>query len=94
MSKKWSKFEIEKAITLNQKGLKFIEIAEEFNFTRTVKAIKVKLNKLGYYENSDNPYVDLSCLECGNSFSSLKKEKRKFCSKNCSASYKDRKSVV
>lgn len=85
MKKIWTKEELTTAVNLHQSGLCFEDIAKQLN--RTNKAVKVCLSKMGLKQNKKNFREDIICLNCGHSFTSLKVEHRKFCSKSCSVTY-------
>lgn len=53
---------------------------------KSPKAIRVLLNKLGY-KYTQNADVTNTCLTCNEEFVSRKGDKRKFCSKSCSATF-------
>jgi len=81
--KRWSDYDVKKIITLCENGMTYNEISK--NIDRTPKAIKEKLNKLGYKQNKDAYYIEKSCLNCGELFTSLISENRKYCSNSCAA---------
>lgn len=81
--KRWSDNDVKKVITLCENGMTYNEISK--NIDRTPKAIKEKLNKLGYKQNEDAYYIEKPCLNCGELFTSLKSENRKYCSNSCAA---------
>lgn len=81
--KRWSNDDVKKVIMLCENGMTYIEISK--NIDRTSKAIKEKLNKLGYKQNEDAYYIEKPCLNCGELFTSLKSENRKYCSNSCAA---------
>lgn len=80
---RWSENEISEAIKLCGDGKNYREIAEIIG--RTTRSIRVKLNRLGVRLNEDVNYETVLCGCCGNEFKSLKNDKRKFCSRSCSA---------
>ena len=80
--KKWSISEINEAINFNENGFKYEEIAEKLN--RTIKSVKLKLNRLGYFTKESAYYENVICECCGENFKSLKTDKRKYCSQSCS----------
>lgn len=86
---KWTKKDIEIAISLHTEGKRFQEIAEELN--RNFRCVQIKLNKLGYHQNYIEIKETKACLNCGKIFSSLIKKKRKFCSQSCGAEYNNKK---
>jgi hypothetical protein len=86
--KKWSDNEIKNGIILNQKGLTYQEISNVLN--RTKQSVRIKLNKLGYFNNDIIYYENIICKQCGEIFNSLKKENRIFCSHKCSATYNNK----
>lgn len=79
----WNNDEIQLAINLCKNGKKYDEIADVVG--RTKKAVRVKLNRLGFKLNDDVDYETVVCNNCGQEFRSLKNNKRKFCSSSCSA---------
>lgn len=84
--KKWSTEELETAITLLKKGKKFSEIASKLN--RTTKAIRVYLNRLGYYFKDYLPINEIiitKCSNCEKEFESKLNDNRIYCSQRCSA---------
>lgn len=86
---KWSETELKEAISLCKKGFNYNEIAIK-NGYRTTKAIKVKLNKHGYYTNNNQSIDDIICKNCGIKFTSYKTENRKFCSSSCSVTFNNK----
>lgn len=81
--KKWSETELNLAIELCNNGYNYDEIAEKIN--RTKKSVKIKLNKLNFYIKHNINYVEIICENCEKVFKANKNDKRKFCSKSCSA---------
>ena len=86
---KWSNNDINNAIKLNKLGYRFSEIGVILN--RTTKAVKTKLNKLGFTENLVNYYEIIKCKNCNNKFKTLKSNKGIFCSQKCSAIFNNKK---
>jgi hypothetical protein len=86
---KWNQDDIDKAIDLNQAGVRFEEIGLILN--RDVRSVQVRLNKLGYYQNKSKTTETLICTECGNEFIGKIKDKRKFCSQSCGAKHNNKK---
>lgn len=92
---KWEKEELNRAIDLLKSGNSFDIIARQLS--RTTKAVKVKLNKLGFKSSEfivDNFNEAKTCLNCENTFESLISEGRKFCCSSCSATYNNKKRGV
>ena len=81
--KKWEKDEIISVEKLVNDGLSYDEIAKILN--RTVKSVKLKLNKLGFYCKSKDYKINKKCECCNKDFISLISENRKYCSSSCSA---------
>ncbi len=88
MYKKWNDIDIHSAIELNQKGKRFDEIGLILN--RTKRSVKEKLCKLDLRENKIITTEKTYCYNCGNEIIDFKKNKRKFCSRNCSAIYNNK----
>lgn len=88
MKNKWTKTEIDTAITLHSNKLSFEKIGEKLN--RTPKAVKIKLGRFGLKQNKRNFYKETICLNCNKNFQSLIKINRKFCSSSCSATYNNK----
>ncbi len=88
MMKRWSNLEINKSIDLINKGIGYQEIADILE--RTQKSVKIKLNKLGVYQNKEVYYEKIGCKCCGIEFNSLISEKRVFCSNSCSATFNNK----
>jgi hypothetical protein len=86
---KWSKEDIEKAVFLNKSGMRLEGIAKELN--RSFRSVQVKLNKLGYKQNTSNIREKIVCLNCGGEFIGMINDSRKFCCRSCSAKYNNRK---
>lgn len=87
--RKWDINEINEAIDFNKNGYSYKDIA--FQLNRTTKSVKIKLNKLGYFNNDRTYFETVSCLNCQQDFKSRKIEKRIFCSHTCSAVYNNKK---
>lgn len=85
--KKWTNEEIQLAIFSHNNSLTFSEIANRLN--RTYQSVRIKLSNLGYYENN-NRYEEIKCKNCGKTFISRKKEKRRYCSQSCAATINNR----
>lgn len=88
MYKKWNHTDIQSAIELNQNGKRFNEIGLILN--RTKRSIKEKLCKLDLRENKIIATEKTYCHNCRNEIIDFKKNKRKFCSRNCSAIYNNK----
>jgi hypothetical protein len=82
---RWDLEETEKVINLLKNGNDFETIAKLLN--RSKKAIKEKLNKLGYKQSDyvvKKCHEDKKCECCGITFNSLISDNRKYCSQSCS----------
>jgi len=86
---KWTKEDIESAITLNQSGQRIEDIAKILN--REFRSVQIKLQKLGLKQNKLEFTESVICLQCGNEFIGRKRNKRKFCSQSCGAEFNNRK---
>ena len=86
---KWTKDDIETAILLIESGKRIEEIAKTLN--REFRTVQIKLQKLGYKQNKRQTTENVTCLNCGKSFTSLIRRKRKFCSQSCGAEYNNKK---
>ncbi len=87
MKQTWTDELEKKIIELLKTGLNYFEIGIKIN--KTSGAVRLRLNKLGYkssnIENCVNKkHENVLCKKCGKEFSSLKNDKRKFCSRSCS----------
>lgn len=87
MKKFWTEGELRQLTDLHTLGLSFSEVADKLS--RTSKAVKIKLHKLGFNSNKLEYRENIICLNCGVDFPALKTEQRKFCSKSCAATYND-----
>jgi len=83
--KRWSEIETKKVIELCNNSKNYQEIAEIVG--RTKKAVRLRLNRLGVWQNNDVKYETVVCGCCGNEFKFLKSDGRKFCSSSCSATF-------
>jgi hypothetical protein len=86
---KWNQDDVNKAISLHQAGMQFNEIALLMN--RSVRSVQVRLNKLGCGQNRHKTTETIICVECGKEFIGLIKDKRKFCSQSCNATFNNKK---
>lgn len=82
-NKKWKLEEIEFLINNNRK-LSLLEFSEKLN--RTERAIKLKINRLGFSVSLENKSTS-NCLNCEKEIKDYTKNDRKFCCHSCSASY-------
>lgn len=86
---KWTKEDVNVAISLNKSGKRIEEIANVLN--RDFRSVQIKLQKLGLKQHKRQVTENVKCLCCGNMFVALIKNKRKFCSQSCSAEFNNRK---
>jgi len=86
---KWTKEDVEIAISLNKSGLRIEDIAKKLN--REFRSVQTKLQKLGFKQNKLQITEAIKCLNCNSEFTAHKKDKRKFCSQSCSGEYNNRK---
>jgi hypothetical protein len=82
---KWTNDELNLAITMIDTGNSYIYVANKLD--RSLKSVKNKLNKNGVYVKKTDPYCEYVCQTCNKTFNGKIKEKRKFCSNSCSASF-------
>jgi len=87
--KQWKRQEIKYTLELLEEGKQYNEIATIL--MRTPKSVRLKLNKLGFYQKKLEYSEDIICENCGIGFTAFISEKRKFCSKSCSASIGNKK---
>lgn len=72
----------EQLINLIDSGMTVLEISIELN----VSYITIRRRLLKYnlkIKSREHKHIKIECLECGENFESLKKDNRKFCSKQC-----------
>ncbi len=89
---KWTNDQIEKVKCLLKEGNTFKSISSSLDISVTPKAVQVKMHKLGIYysDYKESNVEDITCFECQTGFSAKKWEKRKFCSRKCSAGFNSR----
>lgn len=73
-------------------GMTYLEISEKIG--RTIKSVRIKLNGMGIFqskrakkERESLVYEKIICLNCGKTFEAYKRNKQKFCSQSCNASF-------
>ncbi len=86
--KKWTDNERQKSIDLLNQGCTYNQISNELK--KTVKSVRVKMNRLGYYTQKNDSRIEKKCAQCEINYYSLPSEKRKFCSQSCSAIYNNK----
>lgn len=86
---KWKKEDSEIAVSLINSGKRIEEIAKQLN--RDFRSVQIKLQKLGFKQNKRQTTESVTCLNCGETFTSLIKKKRKFCSQSCGAEYNNKR---
>lgn len=69
------------------------EIAEELSVSKSTIKRFMKSNNLKSKSHL-NKKEDIICINCNNTFTSLKSEKRKFCTHSCSATYVNKNRVL
>lgn len=86
---RWTEKDFEECLSLFKNGLNCKDVAEKLN--RDVKSIQNKIHREGLQINDilicKQEYI---CSTCKNLFIDYKLSDRKFCSKNCSASYNNK----
>jgi len=85
MNKKWTEEEEKKVIELISQKFNHIEIAESLD--RSVRSISNKCEKMRLKVKPKDYREKKECLYCASSFTALIKEKRKFCTSSCAASF-------
>ena len=78
---KWNIQDIELAIELIKNGLNYSDISQQLN--RSIKSVKLKLNKLGYKTSEFKIKEPIKHCECCNAI--IKNAGIKYCSNSCSA---------
>jgi hypothetical protein len=78
---KWNIQDIELAIELIKNGLNYSDIAKQLN--RSIKSVKLKLNKLGYKTSEFKIEEPIKYCECCNSI--IENAGIKYCSSSCAA---------
>lgn len=78
---KWNIQDAELAIELIKNGLNYSDIAQQLN--RSIKSVKLKLNKLGYKTSEFKIEKELKCCECCNNI--IENAGIKYCSSSCAA---------
>ena len=78
---KWNMQDIELAIELIKNGLNYSDIAKQLN--RSIKSVKLKLNKLGYKTSEFKIEEPIKYCECCNSI--IENAGIKYCSSSCAA---------
>jgi hypothetical protein len=78
---KWNMRDIELAIELIKNGLNYSDIAKQLN--RSIKSVKLKLNKLGYKTSEFKIEEPIKYCECCNSI--IENAGIKYCSSSCAA---------
>jgi len=90
--KKWTQEDYDNIKKMFNKGMSYFEISRIIE--RAEKSVRIKLNKMGYFqrlktkeEKKKEVYEEIVCLNCNKKFIAYRRNKQKFCSKSCSASY-------
>jgi predicted nucleic acid-binding Zn ribbon protein len=92
---KWASDEYETIKNMFNGGMTYLEISEKIG--RTKKSVRIKLNKMKLFqserskkERENDVYENLMCLNCGKEFRAYRRNKQKFCSQSCNASYNNK----
>lgn len=86
---KWNIEDTESAIQLIKNGLNYLDISQQLN--RSVKSVKLKLNKLGYKTSEFKIEDPIKYCECCNSI--IENAGIKYCSSSCAAKINNSKRI-
>lgn len=86
---KWNKEDEQTAISLINSGERIENIAKKLN--RNFRSVQIRLQKLGFKQNKRQIIEKIICLNCGDEFIGLIKDRRKFCSQSCGAQFNNKK---
>jgi len=78
----WKKEDLDLAISLINDDKTYGFISDIIG--KTEKGVRLKLNKLGYYQYKIDLHQEIKCKTCNSTFKALISENRQYCSKSCS----------